>query len=58
MAKKASKKYDKKNEPAKKKHFKTPTETWWGKAVVWIIFFGMVGVLFLTLILAIVNSGA
>lgn len=48
-------KYRKKVE---RKHFKTPTDTWWGKAVVWIIFFGMVGVLVLALILAIVQDVA
>jgi hypothetical protein len=42
------------NKVPEKKHYKNPTDTWWGKTIVWVIFFGMVGLLVLTLVLAIV----
>ncbi len=41
-----------------KKHFQTPTETWWGKLIVWIIMFGMVGLIILSFILAIASGDA
>ncbi len=41
-----------------KKHFVNPTETWWGKALVWIIIFGMVGLIILTFVLAILQGNA
>ncbi|MBU1093079.1 MAG: TMEM43 family protein [Firmicutes bacterium] len=41
-----------------KKHFQTPTETWWGKLIVWIIMFGMVGLIILSFILAILKGTA
>ncbi len=42
----------------KKKHFTTPTDTWWGKALVWIIFFGMVGLVIMSFIFTIIYSNA
>ncbi|MFP4187104.1 MAG: hypothetical protein ACLFSU_02910 [Acholeplasmataceae bacterium] len=51
------KRTDKERDPFKKP-FKTPTETWWGKALVWIIFFGMVGLVVLTFILALIEGDA
>ncbi|MBU1142146.1 MAG: hypothetical protein KKH92_00715 [Firmicutes bacterium] len=42
----------------KKKHYINPTETWWGKAVVWIIVFGMVGLIILSFILALIGGQA
>ena len=47
-----------KAEPTDKKHFINPTETWWGKALVWIIIFGMVGLIILTFVLSIVLGNA
>ena len=41
-----------------KKHFTTPTETWWGKTLVWIILFGMVGLVIISFIVAIINGNA
>jgi hypothetical protein len=41
-----------------KKHYVNPTETWWGKAIVWIIVFGMVGLIILTFVLSIVLGNA
>ncbi|MBN2300561.1 MAG: hypothetical protein JXC31_05185 [Acholeplasmataceae bacterium] len=41
-----------------KKHFQTPTETWWGKLIVWIIMFGMVGLIILSFILAVLEGTA
>ncbi|MFH0766505.1 MAG: hypothetical protein ABH890_02425 [Bacillota bacterium] len=41
-----------------KKHFQTPTETWWGKLIVWIIMFGMVGLIILSFVLAILKGTA
>ncbi|GEM_PF-646676 len=41
-----------------KKHFKTPTETWWGKVIVWIIMFGMVGLIILSFVLAVLKGSA
>jgi hypothetical protein len=46
------------NKETEKKHFINPTETWWGKTIVWIIFFGMVGLLILTLVLSIILGNA
>ncbi len=45
-------------ESTEKKHFVNPTETWWGKALVWIIIFGMVGLIILTFVLSIVLGNA
>jgi cytochrome b561 len=42
----------------KKNHYKNPTETWWGKAVVWVLFFGMVGLILVGFILSIINGNA
>jgi hypothetical protein len=42
----------------KKKHFTTPTDTWWGKLIVWVIVFGMVGLILLAFIFAIVSGNA
>ncbi len=41
-----------------KKHFKTPTDTWWGKIIVWVIMFGMVGLIILSFILAVLKGTA
>ncbi|MDX9691097.1 MAG: hypothetical protein RBT45_01495 [Acholeplasmataceae bacterium] len=41
-----------------KKHYVNPTDTWWGKALVWALFVGMVGFVVIGLIVAIVNSNA
>ncbi len=41
-----------------KKHYVDPTQTWWGKAVVWIIVFGMVGLVILSFVLALVAGNA
>ena len=40
------------------KKFVHPAETWWGKAVVWVLVFGMVGFVVVAFILAIINSQA
>lgn len=40
------------------KHYKTPTETWWGKLIVWIILFGMVGLIILSLVVAIISGNS
>jgi hypothetical protein len=41
-----------------KKPYKNPTETWWGKLIVWIIIFGMVGLVILSFILALLQGTA
>ncbi|MBE0700815.1 MAG: hypothetical protein IH571_03925 [Acholeplasmataceae bacterium] len=41
-----------------KKHYKNPTEAWWGKLVVWILVFGMVGAVILSFVLAIIQGNA
>ncbi len=41
-----------------KKHFKTPTDTWWGKAIVWVIMFGLVGLIILSFVLAVLSGNA
>ena len=41
-----------------KKHYVDPTQTWWGKAVVWIIVFGMIGLVVLSFVLALVAGNA
>lgn len=56
----------KKKQPAKKtnkvkvqeKGYTDPTKSWWGKAIVWIIIFGMVGLILFTVIWAIIQGGA
>jgi hypothetical protein len=45
-------------EVVSKKHFVNPTDTWWGKAVVWFIIFGMVGLVILGFILAVAEGNA
>lgn len=40
------------------KKFTHPAETWWGKAVVWVIIFAMVGLVVVSFVLVIVNSQA
>ncbi len=58
-AKTTKAKYDsvKKFEPIKKP-YKNPTETWWGKLIVWIIIFGMVGLVILSFVLALLTGNA
>ena len=61
MAKKTlqtAKKTQSKTQAPEKKHYVNPTETWWGKAVVWIIIFGMVGLIILSFVLSIVLGNA
>ena len=41
-----------------KKHYVDPTQTWWGKTVVWIIVFGMVGLIILSFVAAIIWGNA
>jgi hypothetical protein len=41
-----------------KKPYKNPTETWWGKIIVWLLVFGMVGGIILSFILSIINNNA
>jgi hypothetical protein len=41
-----------------KKHYVDPTQTWWGKTVVWIIVFGMIGLVVLSFVLALVAGNA
>jgi len=41
-----------------KKPYKNPTETWWGKIIVWLLVFGMVGGVILSFILSIINNNA
>jgi hypothetical protein len=48
----------KKELPNDKKNFVHPAETWWGKAIVWFIIFGMVGLVILSFVLALINSQA
>jgi len=40
------------------KHFQDPTQTWWGKIIVWILLFGMVGLIILSFVLAIIKGTA
>lgn len=40
------------------KHYQNPTETWWGKIVVWILLFGMVGLIILSFVLAVISGTA
>lgn len=47
-----------KKQPEPKKHYVDPTKTWWGKAVVWMIIVGMVGLVILGLVVAIIEGGA
>jgi hypothetical protein len=42
----------------KKKHFTTPTDTWWGKTLVWLLFIGMVGSVVVAFIFAIIQGNA
>ena len=39
-------------------HYHNPTETWWGKLVVWLLLMGMVGLIILGLVLAIISGSA
>jgi len=40
------------------KHYHNPTETWWGKIIVWILIFGMVGLIILSFVLAVISGTA
>ena len=40
-----------------KKHYKTPTDTWWGKLLVWLLFFGMIGFVLVGFIVLIIKGG-
>ena len=51
-------KKEKQTKAVEKKGYVNPTETWWGKAIVWIIVFGMVGLVILTLLVAILGGNA
>ena len=54
MAEKAKKR----TKELENKHYVDPTKTWWGKAIVWIIVFGMVGIIVLTLAVALLSGNA
>jgi len=41
-----------------KKHFTTPTDTWWGKTLVWLLFIGMVGSVVVAFIFSIISGNA
>lgn len=59
LAKKTDSK--KKNVPTNhpnQNHYHNPTETWWGKLVVWVLLMGMVGLIILGLVLAIISGTA
>jgi hypothetical protein len=40
----------------KEKHFKDPTQSWWGKVLIWVLVVGMVLGIIISLILGIVNA--
>ena len=50
-----SKKNNKKQE-LPKKEYKNPAETKWGKALIWIIIFGMAGILLISTIWIIIDA--
>lgn len=64
MSKNKSKpKAKKTNQPAKtdktrSASYKNPSETIWGKIILWLIIFGMAGLIIVSLILAIISSTA
>lgn len=39
-----------------KKHYQNPSESWWGKAIVWILLIGMVGAIIVGFIFAVVGG--
>ena len=53
-----AKKVTNQNKKPEKKHFVTPTETWWGKAIVWALFIGMVGFVVIGLIAVLIDGNA
>ncbi|MCK9235331.1 MAG: hypothetical protein WC225_05700 [Acholeplasmataceae bacterium] len=53
-----AKKQGQKAQPQERKHFKNPTDSWWGKVIIWILIFGMVGAVIVGFILSIVNGNA
>ena len=59
LAKKAAvkKTNDATNHP-NQNHYHNPTDTWWGKLVVWVLLMGMVGLIILGLVLAIISGTA
>lgn len=54
----AKKKKTTKKQEVVEKGYTNPTNSWWGKAIVWIIIFGMVGLIILTLVIAILTGNA
>ena len=42
----------------KKKHYQNPSETWWGKVVVWLLLLGMVGAIIIGFILSVTSGNA
>ncbi len=42
----------------KKNHYHNPTESWWGKAVVWLLLLGMVGAIIIGFVLAVIDGNA
>lgn len=38
------------------KEFQSPTETWWGKLVIWALIFGTVLIVLISVVIAIVQS--
>ncbi len=60
---KSKPKAKKTNQPAKtgkirSTSYKNPSETVWGKIILWLIIFGMAGLIIVSLILAIISSTA
>ncbi|MGE4320019.1 MAG: hypothetical protein AB7E61_01060 [Acholeplasmataceae bacterium] len=58
MDKKVSKNNTQVSNHPNQKHYQNPTETWWGKIVVWILLFGMVGLIILSFVLAVISGTA
>ncbi len=38
------------------KEFKNPSETWWGKTIIWVLLIGFVGLIFVGAIFGLINA--
>lgn len=56
MAVKKTQVSKKDNKQTKEQSFKNPTETLWGKIIVWFLIIGTIGLVFVSLIMAIIQN--
>ncbi|WP_157868349.1 hypothetical protein [Acholeplasma palmae] len=45
-----------KENQVEEKVYKSPTETWWGKTIIWLLIIGTIALIFVSAIIALINA--